>query len=200
MTSLIEERSVLKTAPAAEPVTTAEAKAHLRVTSSADDTYIDTLVKVARRRIEERTGRALINQTWYLYLDEFPDCDRIRLPKAPLTAITSLKYKDTTGAETTWSSSNYITDLNPTPGELVLTYANTWPAVSLYPASPITVEYTAGYGASGSAVPEELRQAILLAVGHWYENREEVVTGTIVSPLPMQFEWLINPFMAEWFR
>lgn len=201
MPSLIADRSVLKTAPAAEPLTLAEAKAHLRVTNSSEDTYITTLITAARRRVEELTGRALITQTWYLYADEWPSDDRFRLPKAPLASVTSVKYKGTSGSETTWTASgNYIVDVNPTPGEVVLAYGAAWPSSSLYPASPITVEYVAGYGASGSSVPEELRQAMLLLIAHWYEFREPVVAGAIVTAVPMAVGYLVEPYTVEWWR
>ena len=56
-----------------EPVTTAEAKTHLRVTSATDDVYIATLVKACRQKAESELQRSLITQTWEKTLDEFPD-------------------------------------------------------------------------------------------------------------------------------
>lgn len=200
MSSLIAERSVLKTAPAAEPLTLAELKLHLRATNSAENDYITSLGKAARRRVEEITGRALINQTWYLYLDHWPACDRIRLPKAPLASVTSVTYTDSAGATTTLDGAYWDADTNPTPGEVVLTYGSVWPSTTLRPNSPIVVEYVAGYGAAGSAVPEELKQAIYLMVGLWYAYREPVVSGTIVSQLPGIVPDLLAPYTVEWWR
>lgn len=39
-----------------------------------------------------------------------------------------------------------------------------------------------------------LKMAILLLVGHWYTNREAVVTGTIVTTVPLAYESLISPY------
>ena len=63
---------VIATAPAAEPISTADAKLHLRVDITDDNDLIDALVKVAREHVEIITRRALITQTWDYYLDDFP--------------------------------------------------------------------------------------------------------------------------------
>lgn len=199
MPSLVAQRSVLKTAPTAEPISTAEAKLHLRVTQSADNDYIDRLVKSARQQVELITGRALINQTWYLYLDAFPGWnDRIRLPKAPLSSITSIKYTDYLNTETTWDASYWDADTNPIPGELVKTYGSTWPSATLRPNSPIVIEYIAGYGTAGSSVAEPLREALYLLIGEAYAHHEPQVTGTIVAQV-RSVAALLDNFIVEAF-
>ena len=101
----------LVTAPGTEPLTTAEAKAHLRVTGSDDDTPIDDIVAAAREFIEGETNRALITQTWDLFLDEFPGTDEIVLPWPPLGSVTTVKYTpDADSSTTTYASSKYIVD------------------------------------------------------------------------------------------
>jgi uncharacterized phiE125 gp8 family phage protein len=51
----------------------------------------------------------------------------------------------------------------------------------------ITVE--AGFGATPAAVPEDLRQAVLLMVAHWYAHR-----GDEPQPLPAGIAALLTPF------
>jgi uncharacterized phiE125 gp8 family phage protein len=109
----------LITAPAAEPVSTSEAKSHLRVDTTADDTYIGTLITVARQNVESHLRRALISQTWEVVLDAFP-AGVIRLPKPPLASVTSIKYTDDEGNESTYSSANYVVDSDTEPGRVVL--------------------------------------------------------------------------------
>ena len=65
-------------APAAEPVTLAEAKAHLRVVDAVEDTLISGLIKAAREEVEAATGLALISQNWRLYLDCWPPSGLVR--------------------------------------------------------------------------------------------------------------------------
>ena len=185
----------LITAPAAEPVSTSEAKSHLRVDTTADDTYIGTLITVARQNVESHLRRALISQTWEVVLDAFP-AGVIRLPKPPLASVTSIKYTDDEGVEATYSSANYVVDTDTEPGRVVLKSGQTWPAVTLAAANGVRVRYVAGYGAAGSNVPQAIRQAILLVIGSLYENREDVLVaqGVSIGVLPFGVVALLAPY------
>ena len=181
--------------PAAEPVSTSEAKTHLRVSGSGDDTYIDTLVKAARRQVERVTGLSLITQTRALRLDEFPLSDAIELPYGPLQSVTSVAYLDADGASQTWSSSNYRADIYSYPPRVALAYGVSWPSTRGVTHS-VTVTYVAGYGTASTSVPQDILHAIKLLVGHWYENREEV-TAVDMEVLPMGVEALLAPYRVH---
>lgn len=43
-------------------------------------------------------------------------------------------------------------------------------------------------------VTKAIQQGILLLVGHWYVNREDVVIGTIATALPKATEFLWRPY------
>ncbi len=60
------------------------------------------------------------------------------------------------------------------------------PNVELRALNPITVEYAAGY-TTGNACPQSIRQAMLLLIGHWYQNREAV--GVAGWTLPGRCAW-----------
>lgn len=180
----------LVTAPATEPVALADAKAHLRVDATTDDTLISALITAARQYAETVTRRAMVTQTWDLTMDEWPDSDRIIVPLPPLQSVTSITYKDTDGTASTLATTEYIVDTKSEPGRIVLAYGKDWPTTTLYPAGAITVRFTAGYG-EATAVPQGIKQAILLLVGHWYEQREAVNVGNIVNPLPFAVDALL---------
>lgn len=111
------------TEPAAEPVSTAEAKAHLRVSISDDDTYIGALITAARRMVEAQTNRALITQVWDYYLDRWPVGDSFPLPFAPLQTVTGVYYTDTDDTTATMSATTeYQADTSQEPGRIVLRY------------------------------------------------------------------------------
>lgn len=181
----------LVTGPSTEPLTTALAKNHLRVDIDDDDTLIGNLITAARKYFEETSRRSLITQTWRLNLDEWPEGDEILLPRPPLQSVTSVVYKDSAGDSTTWSSDAYIVDTDSEPGRIVLAYGESWPSVTLLPANPIVITYVAGYGDNASDVPEQMIQAIRLLIGHFYENREGTVGGTIIRDVPMTVDSLI---------
>ena len=183
----------LVTDAATEPVTTAEAKSHLRVDSSDDDTYIDTLVKSARRWIESTRGMGLITQTWDGSLDAFPT-GAIVIPKYPLVSVSSVTYHDDDlSTSTVFSSSNYQVDTAKRPPQIVLKSGQSWPGDSLRLSSGVVVRFVAGYGAA-SAVPADIKHAIKLLVGQMYAHREPEVTGTIVARLGFTIDALLAPY------
>lgn len=170
----------IKTAPAAEPILKAAAKEHMRIESTftAEDDYIDALIKVAREHVEDITGRKLINQTWYAYYDKWPDDkDYLQLPYAPVSAVSAVTYTDSSNTSHTWSTSYYDTDLNTEPCRIVLGYSDDWPADTLAMRNPIRVEFITGYGAAGSSVPYAVIQAIKILVADMYESREQLIVG-----------------------
>ena len=178
---------VVKTAPTGEPVTTAEAKAHLNVDTADDDTYIATLIKVARQQFENDTGRAYYRRTYYLDLNGFPVGDAIELPMPPLLSVTSVVHYSTSGAASTVTSTVYGTDTSAQPGRVVLQYNQSWPTDEVRPFNGVRVEYVAGYGTASQAatvIPEGAKQAILLVVGDLYKDRETAITGTIRTKIP----------------
>lgn len=182
----------LYTAPAAEPISLAEAKLHLRVDIADDDELITAQIKAAREYVEQLANRSLITQTWEYTLEAFPDGNQIVLPRPPLVSVTSVVYTDYTGTAATFSSLYYTVDTYAEPGQIVLKYGQLWPAVALATVNGVCIRYTAGYGATGASVPQRLRQAILLLLGHWYENREAVQFGNLMpQELPFAVQALL---------
>lgn len=189
---LYEFTSLRRTAePASPAVSTSDAKAHLRVTSSDEDTLIGTIVEAAVRHVEDVCGRALFTQTWTATFDGFPDGELV-LPRPPVASITSVSYVDEDGATQTLASNAYEKDLGSEPACLWPVYGTTWPATRAQRGS-VTVVYVAGV-ASTSSIPKPIRQAILLLVGHLYENREAVNIGNIVTTMPMAVDALLAPY------
>lgn len=184
---------VVSSAPATEPVTLIEAKAHLYVDTSNDDTLITTMISTARIYVENYTRRSLITQTLVARYDRFPSL--FQLEKPPLQSVTSIAYLDPAGDSQTVSSGDYDVDIYSTPPRVTEAYGTTWPSTRVDVPNVVTVTYVAGYGAA-AAVPETLKHAVLMLIGHWYENREATSQQINVSDIPMSVDSLIRPYVV----
>jgi uncharacterized phiE125 gp8 family phage protein len=180
------------TGPAAEPVLSADAKTHLRVDTTDDDTYIGTLITVARTSVERWIQRSLITQTRALTLPDWPSV--IRLPMGPVKSITHVKYYDSYDVLQTLSASSYQTDLVSEIPRIALAPGESWPTIDDELFNPIIVTYSAGYGDTGASVPAPIKQAILLMIGHFYESREAVTIDSIQRVLPLSVEMLLSQY------
>ena len=172
----VHSQLVRSVGPTVEPMETTEVKSHLRESSSDENSLIDDLISAAREFVEADTELSLMPQTWILYLDRFPS-DHIELRRPPITAVSSVAYVDEDGNSQTWASSNYTTDLVGFPGRVSRAYSTSWPLIR-HQHNSVSVTFTAGY-ASASLVPALAKHAMLLLIGHWYENREAI--GQILS-------------------
>jgi len=154
----------IETEPAIEPVTLNEVKAQLRVTDNKQNEPISNLITTVRRHAEKLLGRALITQTWTVFFADWPDGDCFEIPRPPLQTISSIKYKDVDGDQTTWSTDYYIVDIDSDPGLVTLGYEKSWPSSALYPSNPIEIEFIAGYGLTVATVPEDIRTMIKIGI------------------------------------
>lgn len=192
----------LVTAPTAEPVTQAEAKAHCNVFHDDDNDIFASLIEAARMHCEAYTHRAFLSQVWDDKRDGFP-CggQAIWFDKAPLLTSTApvVTYTDSAGDSQTWSSSLYTVDAPAGPharqGRIFLNYGQTYPSTRSI-ENAVSIRFYCGYGTSASDVPEGIKAAMKLLIGHWYANREPVALGTIATPIPKAVDTLLWPFVS----
>ncbi len=163
--------------PSVEPVSLTELKAHLHVDHTDDDLALTGLIALGRQAVERDTGRSLITQTWVLRMDEWP-ARCIELLHPPVQSVSSITYVDGAGVTQTWSSAEYVVDLYSQPGLVRLAYGCSWPSVRGDDRG-IAVTYVTGYGAAGSDVPYELRQAMLLRCQLEYDGWNADAFGTL---------------------
>jgi uncharacterized phiE125 gp8 family phage protein len=160
-------------APAAEPVTLAEAKRHLRVDTNDEDSLISHYITTAREWCEDYLDRALVTQQLLMRLDAFPD--EIELPRPPMATAgtaTAVSITYTTGdslATATLATTEYRVDRDATPGVIRNVYNGSWPS-HLLDQNSVSVTWWAGYG-SAASVPHRVQTAILMCVHELYEKR-----------------------------
>lgn len=185
------------TEPAAEPITLAEAKLHLRVDHADEDAYITGLITSARLMCEQRTGKTLISSGWTAYGDEFTD--PLELPNPTVTAVASISYVDVNGTTQTLDASTYRVDMISAPARIKP--VTEWPETDDR-MNAVTVVYTAGY-ANANAVPAPLKQWMLLAIGDMYENRtasdRPMGTAAPNASVPHSFvDNLLAAYRVDW--
>lgn len=200
------------TAPTVDPVILADAKTHLRVTSTDEDSYITGLISAATAALDGDSGalgRALCQQTWDYKIDRFPyGNDPIRLPLPPVQSVTSVTYLDSSGNSQTLATSSYRVllggDWEP---RIEREFNIPWP-VTRQVREAVTIRYVAGYAPTTDSppdyranVPTAIKQAILLMVGHFYQNRESVIVGARAAAveIPQGVESLIARFRVNGF-
>lgn len=203
----------LITAPANDPVTLDEAKAHLRVDFDDDDMMIEAFIQAATEYVDGPKGflgRALVQQTWDFYLDEFPasrlsrrgwkNTSYIQVPLPPLISVGGVFYLDASGTEQEMDTSTYRVDPSSEPGRILLSSGSSWPQIHCEEESSVRIRFTAGYIDSSQSpavdnVPKMIKAAILLHIGDLYQNRETMVIGQRAAAvtLPWASEQLLRP-------
>lgn len=161
----------ITSAPAAEPVSAADVRTHMRIGYTDHDTYIGTLITAARTEVEHFLNRGLITQTVKVYFENWPfDDDAFYLPWGNVQSVTSVVYKDENGDSNTWSSDDYDTELDTVPAVIRLGIDEDWPEYDLHTSQPIAITYVAGFGDAGTDVPEDIKLAIKLLVKAYYDD------------------------------
>lgn len=173
--------------PAAEPVTLAEAKAHLRVDHTSEDALIGSLTIAARQEVERQTGQALIDQDWRATLDDWPLENVVQLRPFPVRQILAVTIYDENGAASILPPADYQSDANSRPARLLF-HNRPEPGLCM---NGIEIDFRCGYGAAGTDVPDLLKRAILMLVAHWYEFRASHGADAQPVSIPAGFDRLI---------
>ena len=154
--------------PLRGPVTVDEFKDWSRIDHSDDDRVIADLLTAVTREAEQYTQRAFLTQTWNWTADGFASL--VRVPLGELQTVVSITYVDVDGATQTVTSTVYRVDSTTEPGRITLANNQSWPTADSV-TNAVTLQFTAGYGVE-TAVPQQIKQAILAGAAHRYACRE----------------------------
>lgn len=184
------------TQPESEPVTVDEAKTHLRVDGDDEDTYITSLIKVARIMCEAYSGLSFLTQTREIKLDYFPCARNIEIPNGPVQSVDDFVYINSDGDPVEMvEDTDYRVDLH---SEIARVQAvSSWPT-NVWPTpgdrfNSISIAYTAGYeNDDHDPLPEVIKQAVLMQVGSLYENRQDEVVGSAGHMVNVNSQMLLD--------
>lgn len=166
--------------PGAQPLTLQDVKDHLGVNDFASDTRIDTCISQAKEYAEWYLSRTLMPTTLEIRLDAFPS--EIELPMAPVSSITSITYIDTSGNLQTVSPTAYNLDNFHVVPYIRPIFGGVWPSTRAE-RNAVRVRYVAGY-ADAASIPESIRAALFLLVGHWVNQQNKIEAGDFITRVP----------------
>jgi uncharacterized phiE125 gp8 family phage protein len=175
--------------PSAEPITLAQAKAHLRLDASDEDALVADLIRTAREHLEAETSLCLIARPLRLYLDDWPETHVIQIARSPVRSIDAVTVYDAAGLPKEIDTSGYVLDGAARPARLVLPVR---PAAARA-LNGIEIDFTAGFGESGADVPDTLKRAMLLHVAAMFELRGLLDRELLQGALPQGYDRLIAP-------
>lgn len=179
----------LVTPPVLEPVTVADARAFLRISTDSEDDILRRIIKTARELVEADTGLALIDQTWRLRVDRWPRSGRLALFKYPVKAVTAVVAYRCDGTAISMEPEEFMLQHGRRPQRV---YMAQYPDAQSF--CGLEVDFIAGFGETGVEVPDALKQAILTLSAHLYENRAGLDGAT--SELPP----MVGQMVDSWRR
>jgi uncharacterized phiE125 gp8 family phage protein len=177
---------ILLSGPVVEPVTLAQMRLHLRLTTTDEDESIGRMITAARLMVEAQSRRLLLEQSWRLVLHQWPQDKAIKLPLAPIMTIDAIRIFNAADQPALLPQNQIVLDRSGPGVNLILTGTLPQPGRDW---SGIEIDLKAGYGSVPDAVPMLLRHAVQMYASYLFENRGDAETS-----LPADIAALIAPY------
>ena len=178
---------VLSTNPSTQVVSVDDIKAHLRIDTSDENSLLGVYIDAATEMAEHYCNRHFITHDYRLYFNQVESVASLIYPDCTLNATRPINWIDTSG-NTIASLSAYI-DTYSNPSIVYLNSDFTVPALKENAANVFWFDFSTGFGAAATDVPEAIKQAIKLIVSDMYYFREDRK-----RKFPMASEILLQPY------
>ncbi len=183
----------LITPPAAEALTLAETKAHLRLDSGDEDNLLARLIVVAREHLERTTGLCLMTQTWRLYLDSISEDGMIPIARGPVQAVVAVTVYDELGEASAAPLECHVLDGTRRPARLMLAHR----IEAGRAINGIEIDFVAGFGPTANDVPDTLKRAMLTHVAQMFSCRGVVGIEDQPGLIPPGYDRLLAPYLSR---
>lgn len=181
--------------PDSYPVTLTEVKAHLDIDYDERNAPLTAYIKAATGKLERRCARSFTEQTWELRT-VFPAAGQsIEIPRPPMMSVTTFTYIDDDGDTQTLEEDVDFLVIEGGDNAATLMPVDVWPTDAYDRPDAVRIRFVAGW----EDVPEDLKEAIKLLVGHYENNRENVIlqpTRQELAVLPDGVEAIIAPYIV----
>ncbi|API58867.1 hypothetical protein BSL82_05700 [Tardibacter chloracetimidivorans] len=181
----MNEELVQLTAPT-DTISVDEAAAMLRMDTTDADPLLAGHLLAAREMLESDTGRLFGSRTLRWTIDAWPSCaGELTIPRAPVTAVTSVKYDDADGVEQTLATDDYLVRQRHGLTRITLAAGKSWP--TLGDDGQVRIAFTAGE----SPISEIARRAIVQLAAFWFDNPIGAVSEGYTSMMTrLRVRWL----------
>lgn len=177
-------------------VSLAQARRQVKIEDSdtSKDAELADMIAAAQSHVEEELGYPVILQTRQTHLRGFPS-GPIWIGAGYDLTVDQVQYYDSNGVLQTMNEADYIVDAVSRPAMIYPAVNTSWPSTQCRPGA-VQITWTAGWTDS-TDIPAGLSRAMLLLIGHWDQNRENVVVGTISNEVDMTMRSLIRPYRID---
>jgi len=196
----------------------ADAKQHLRVTASDDDSYITGLISMAVDTCSNYLGYSIKKGTAKYGFDSFtgspalinpvnglniPSGNYLRVNSRVL-AVNSVSYVNDSQAVVAFDSADWLASPDPMGSYSRNIFFENTPTSITDDSIKYIIEISEGFNPVGTTsvdpdtiLPATIKHAALLLVAQYYDNRQAIVTGTIQSEMSFGFHYLLDPYKIQ---
>ena len=178
---------VLATNPTTKVVSVADVKSHLRIDTSDEDTLLGLYIDAATEMAENFCSRHFITHDYKLYFDSVTSVASLVYPDCTLNAVNPVNWIDADGATQSSLLAHIDAYSNPSIVYLDTDFTSTTLQTNL--SNVFWFDFSTGFGAASSDIPEAIKQAIKLIVADMYYFREDRK-----RTFPMTSEILLQPY------
>ena len=182
----------LITGPTKQPIEISAVKEHLYIvdTDESRDTYLIDIQDSAVDQFQSETDYQVMEATYKLTLPCFP-YNYIEIPLIPVSSITTFSYyTDQTSTDTLVENTDFY--MVKTDRSARLYSFSSWPG-SGDRADAVQITFVVGH-ATKKEVPKRLIHGLKFLIGHYNENRQNVVVGPNVQKIPESYHSIIDKF------
>lgn len=196
---------------ATDYISLSEAKAHLRVTHTSDDSYITTLIVASLEAASHYVGFSIQEAVVRYGFAELAGQPAMVNPLngAPMTignylrvpsrviSLDHLYYVNESNSLVEFSAADYIDSPDLFADFGLNIYVNSLPTSLTDDNTKYIAEVTEGF--TIAAFPEVVKIACMLMIAQYYDNRQNIIVGTISSDMPFGANHLLDKYKVSVF-
>jgi uncharacterized phiE125 gp8 family phage protein len=181
------------TNPTALPVSLSEAKTQLSMSTedTSYDDYLTLLINVAKEIFENYTSRTLITTQYLTYRTNL--VESYELERSRLISLDQFQYLNTDNGWVDFDSSSYYVTDEDGYSRIIVNFTE-FPRDKIDQFQSIQITFTAGYGTDESAIPYDIRLALLQHVAQLFANRGDCSCDVNSKAFPQTAGFIYNKY------